>query len=247
MIKNISVVIIAKDAEDTIKECLESLIDFNEVILYLNNSSDSTSNIANKFTNVQIAEGTFIGFGPTKNRASSYASNDWILSLDSDEILNSKLIEELKTIDLSNNNNIFKLKRDNYFLGHIVKYSGWGNDYIYRIYNRTQHNFNLNLVHENIELDKKSNKIKLVNSFKHLNILNINQTLEKTISYTDLGAKDKKICFFPIVLLKAIFAFFQTYILRLGILDGWIGIVISITYANRRFYKYLKQYINCKN
>ncbi len=71
--------------------------------------------------------------------------------------------------------------------------------------------------------------------------------MTKMIQYTDLGAKDKKTCFFIVVIAKATFAFIQTYFLQFYILNGWRGFVIAVSNANRRFYKYLKQYINCKN
>lgn len=243
MINHISVVIIAKNAESTIKECLESLILFDEVILYLNNSTDNTKDIALNFLNVKIIEGEFVGFGNTKNIASTYSSNSWILSLDSDEILNDKLIYNILESDFSNIKNLFILKRDNYFLGAKTI----SNDFIVRIYNKDYTSFNKKMVHEKIIVKDDSNKITIKNSFKHLNIIDINQTLTKMIQYTDLGSQKNKICFFGIVIAKPLFAFFQTYILRFYFINGWRGFVIAITNANRRFYKYLKQYQNCKN
>lgn len=243
MSNTISVVIIAKNAEETIEECLDSLHHFDEVILYLNDSSDDTESIARHFGNVKIIHGEFIGFGPTKNKAASYATNAWILSLDSDEILNEKLINEIKRQDFHDDKMLFILKRDNYFLGA----STVGKDYIVRIYNQDHTHFNDNLVHEKVIAQPDSVKVSLKTSFKHLNITDINQTLTKMIKYTDLGAEGKKTCFFVIVLLKALFAFIQTYFLRFYFISGWRGFAIAISNANRRYYKYLKQYINCKN
>ena len=231
----------AKNANETIEECLESLIAFEEVVLYLNDSTDHTKSIANKFSNVKVVEGEFLGFGPTKNRAASYAEKSWILSLDSDEVLNEKLVEEIATQDYSNENNLFILSRDNYFLGKKTR----SKDLIVRIYNKNSTSFNNKAVHENIVVTSKSHKIVLQQSFKHLNIIEINQTLTKMIKYTDLDSEGKKTCFFIVVIAKAQFAFIRTYFLKLYFLLGWRGFVIAITKANRRFYKYLKQYINC--
>lgn len=242
-LSNISVVIMVKNAQHTIKKCLDSLVQFDEIVIYLNNSTDKTKEIASLYTNVVIHEGEFEGFGDTKNRAAKYASNDWILSLDSDEILNKKLIKEIKQQDFTNIKNIYKLKRDNYFLNHKTQSS----DYINRIYNRKHTKFNSNRVHEKVIVQSDSHVIDLKYSFKHLNITDINQTLTKMIQYTDLGAKDKQTCFFIIVILKPIFAFFKTYILEGHCLKGWVGFALGVNAANRRYYKYLKQYINCKN
>jgi glycosyltransferase involved in cell wall biosynthesis len=236
------VVIIAKNAEETIAQTLDSLGHFSEVILYLNNSRDQTEEISKKYQNVTIIKGEFRGFGNTKNDAEKHAQHDWILSLDSDEILNEKLIKEINQQNFSNPNNIFKLKRDNFFLGHKTQSS----DHINRIYNRHFTQFNDNAVHEKIIIPSNANIIKLTESFVHLNITNINQTLSKIIQYTDLGASKKKTCFFGTVIAKSVFAFFKTYILQGNIIRGWVGFALAINSANKRYYKYIKQFINCQ-
>ena len=247
MINNISVVIIAKNAQITIQETLESLIEFQEVILYLNNSTDQTKDIAAKYTNVTIINGDFLGFGPTKNHATTYTRHNWVLSLDSDEVILPNLLKEIKSLKLINEKELFILKRDNYFLNKKIKYSGWGDDKLIRIYNKTYHQFNQNRVHEFVMLTKDSITTNLTHSFKHNAVQNINQFLQKVISYSDLASQDKKTCFFIIVILKAKFAFLKTYFLQLGFLDGWRGFVIAISNFNGKFFRYTKRYINCKN
>ena len=239
----ISIVIIAKNADLIIAKSLESVKKFDEVVVYLNNSTDSTKQIASSFENVKIVEGEFLGFGDTKNRAGEYASNDWILSLDSDELLTFELIEELLSLDLLDSSKVYALRMDNYFLGHRLKFR---TEKKVRLYNRTKHLFDTLKVHENVEYSK-GDKITLKHPFKHLHINTVNQTLEKTIRYTDIASSHgEKTCFFIVVILKPLFAFFQAYILRLGFLNGWIGFVVAISNANDRYYKYLKRYINCQ-
>jgi len=241
-INQISVVMMAKNAEEMITESLDSLQQFDEVLLYLNDSTDMTKNIAKCYANVKIVEGDFIGFGQTKNEAVKHSKHDWVLSLDSDEILNQALIDEINTLELTDLSKIYKLKRDNYFLGYQTQSS----DLIVRIFNKNHTEFNHNAVHEKIIVQHDSQVITLKNHFKHLNITDINQTLTKIMQYTDLGAKDKKMCFFPTVIAKATFAFFKTYILQGNIFKGWIGFVLAVNSANKRYYKYLKQFINCQ-
>jgi glycosyltransferase involved in cell wall biosynthesis len=242
LIDDISVVIIAKNADETIYETLVSLLFFKEVILYLNDSTDNTQEISKEFKNVKIYNGEFIGFGPTKNSAVELASNSWILSLDSDEVLPKELIENIKNIDLSDKSNVYMLCRYNYFLGKRTR----SKDQIVRLYNKTRTKLNSNLVHEKVIIDKNMKIVHIKPCFKHLNITDINQTITKMLKYTDLASKDKKTCFFIVVIAKSFFSFFQSYILRFGFLDGWVGFTIAITNANRRFYKYLKRYINCQ-
>ena len=247
MINKISVVIIAKNAETTINETLDSLVEFNEVILYLNNSSDTTEALSSHYPNVKLIKGEFIGFGPTKNLASTHASNDWILSLDSDEVILPDLLDELKELVPQSNKEIFILKRDNYFFDKEVKHSGWGKDLLTRIYNKNHHQFNQNIVHEFIMITPQSISSNLNNSFKHNAVQNINQFLQKVMSYSDLAAKDQKTCSFFTVVMKAHFAFFKTYFLQAGFLDGWRGFVIAVSNFNGKFFRYTKRYINCKN
>ena len=245
--KNISIVIIAKDAQDHIGSCLDSLKSFDDVVVYLNNSTDATEKIAQTYKNVNVIQGEFIGFGPTKNAAAQEAKSDWILSLDSDEELSQSLIDEIQKLSLEDIKEVFVIKRDNYFLGKQVKYSGWGNDYLVRIYNRSYHLFTDAPVHEKIELKEGSIQTRLKNSFKHHAVDDINQFLFKISKYSDLAAKDKKTCSFSIVILKSLFAFFKTYILQLGLLDGWRGFVIALSNFNGKFFRYTKRYINCKH
>jgi glycosyltransferase involved in cell wall biosynthesis len=243
----ISCVIISQNAQSTIGATLDSLKDFCEVVIYSNNSTDNTEKIALTYSNVHLVKGDFLGFGPTKNLAASYAKNDWILSLDSDEIIPENLIEELKTLQLNDPKEVFILKRDNYFFSKEVKHSGWGDDFLTRIYNRSSHQFNDNMVHEFIVTDKQTKKTKLNNSFHHDAVQNLNQFLQKVIKYSDLAAQNKQTCSLFVVLAKAHFAFFKTYFLQLGFLDGWRGLVISISNFNGKFFRYMKRYINCKH
>jgi len=242
----ISAVIIAKNAEESIVECLESLCRFDEVILYLNHTTDKTAELASTFSNVKIISGDFLGFGPTKNKAADFARNPWILSLDSDEMILEPLFQEINALSLENNHTVYSLKRDNYFLGEQVKHSGWGNDRLIRLYHKGVHRFNANMVHEYVELHHNSLIIPLKSPFKHLAITDINQFLTKVSHYSDIASNNQKTCSFTIVIVKSLFAFFRTFILQLGFLDGWRGFVIAVSNFNGKFFRYTKRYINCK-
>jgi len=80
MSQSVSVVMIVKDASRTLAESLSALHRFEEIIVLDNGSTDDTAAIAGGFDNVKIFESPFIGFGPLKNLAASYAKNSWILS-----------------------------------------------------------------------------------------------------------------------------------------------------------------------
>ncbi len=242
-IKHISIVIIAKNAEQHIKACLDAIIDFNEVVLYLNDSSDKTEEIAKTYTNVNIIHGKFTGFGTTKKRAVGHATNDWILSLDSDEVLSSKLIHEIKNKEL-NDNTIYSILRNNHYKNRWVKCCGWDNDYVERVFNRTVTNFNEKEVHEGIVINNL--KIEKFNStLNHYPFDNAGGLLSKMNSYATLYAKEhqgsKKSS--PLKALSSgFFAFLKNYFLQKGFMCGYEGLLISISNANGAFYKYIKLY-----
>ena len=119
-IVNISCVIIEKNAQVTLKNVLNSLNLFDDVVLYSNNSTDKTDEIAKEFNNVNLIQGEFIGFGPTKNKAASFAKHDWILSLDADEVLSQEFIYKLQNQKL-NQNTVYSILRTNYYKKSHIK------------------------------------------------------------------------------------------------------------------------------
>jgi glycosyltransferase involved in cell wall biosynthesis len=243
LINHISVVIIAKDAEQHIEACLKAAKNFNEVILYLNNCSDRTEEIAESFSNVSIIHGEFTGFGTTKKRAVSYAKNDWILSLDSDEILSPELIEEISTQTL-NKHHVYAILRNNYYQQKWIKCCGWEDDYVERLFNKTVTNFNEKEVHEGIITEDVTIE-KLNASLNHYPFDNAGQLLSKMNSYATLYAKQhqgKKASSPVKALTSGFFAFIKNYFLQKGFLCGYEGLLISISNANGAFYKYIKLY-----
>jgi glycosyltransferase involved in cell wall biosynthesis len=245
MIDSISPVIITFNSENTIFQTLESLKNFREIIIYDSKSTDKTVEIIHNFKNVKLFSGEFQGFGKTKNIAINFSSNSWVFSIDSDEFIDEVLVQEIKNLELSNPNIVFKLKRDNYILGKKIRFSGLGNDWLVRIFNKTSHKFKNLAVHEFIETSKNTKIVKMKNSFSHTAVTDISQFLYKIAKYSKLGSPKNKISIFHI-LLKVIFAFFKTYFLKLGFLDGWRGLLISVSNANGRFYKYIYSYQNLK-
>ncbi len=246
-LKQISVIIIVKNAEQTLLECLNSLKDFDEIILLNNESSDNTLNIANEFkkdfANLHIYHSAFIGFGALKNLTLSYAKNDWILSIDADEVLENECIKELKNLELQEDN-IIALSRKNLYKGEWIKACGWWPDHVMRVFNKTHTSFNENLVHESLILHKDSKKIKLQNGLRHFAFEDIDSLLDKLQKYSKLWAlqnlhKESSVCK---ALLRGIWTFFRNYVLKKGIFYGYKGFIISTCNGLGAFFKYMKLY-----
>ena len=103
MIDHISVVVLAKNNDNTIKKTLDSLSGFEDVVVYDNGSTDNTMQIASDYSNVNLIQGEFKGFGWTKNKAVSFAKNDWVLIIDSDEVVDNELFNILHSKKLDKN------------------------------------------------------------------------------------------------------------------------------------------------
>ena len=131
----ISVTILTKNSRKYLKEVLSAVQMFDEVIIYDNGSTDDTFEIARTFPNVKIVRGDFIGFGPTHNKASSAAKNDWILSIDSDEVVTPEMAKEILSTRLDPDS-VYSFPRKNYYNGKWIKWCGWFPDRRVRLYNR---------------------------------------------------------------------------------------------------------------
>lgn len=244
MSNKITVTILAKNSQKYIYECLNSLVKFDEIILLDNGSEDATMEIAKKFKNVKVYESEFIGFGPLKNLALSYATNDWILSVDSDEIFNNTLVDEMLNLQLSDKK-IYSILRDNYYNKKLVKCCGWENDFVIRLFNKNTTKFKNKQVHESIMIHKDIEIFKLKHSFKHYSFEQAGELIEKMQKYSTLYAKEHKNkrssspakAFF-----RALFMFLKNYFFQKGFLYGYIGLLISVSNANGVFYKYIKLY-----
>ena len=96
--QNISVFIIAYNEEKIIAQCLEKLTWANEIIVVDSGSSDKTVQICEKL-GAKVIYNKFENFGKQKQFALNQTANNWVLSLDADEVLSDELISEIKNID----------------------------------------------------------------------------------------------------------------------------------------------------
>lgn len=240
---NISVVVLAKNNQKTIEKTLKSLVDFDDVVVYDNGSSDETMNIATKFPNVNLVQGEFKGFGWTKNQAASFAKNDWILVIDSDEVVDSELLNKLKTKKLSENI-VYRLNFKAFYKDIQVKHCGWNNQKIKRLYNKTVTKYNSNDVHEDIITDGLIME-ELKGNVEHYSYHTISEFIIKADRYSTLFAKNnvgKKSSSPAKAFFNALYSFIKTYIFKQGFRDGYVGLIIAYSHAVTNFYKYIKLY-----
>jgi hypothetical protein len=176
-----------------------------------------------------------------RNLAASLAQNDWILALDSDEILSSPLLVELASLKLDPTC-AYAIPRHNFYNGKQIKGSGWHPEWVVRLYHRKKTAYSNTAVHESVLTDPVK-VVRLQHPILHTPYRATADFLAKMQHYSTLFAEQnrgKKRSSVSKAAGHAIFAFFKSYVLQRGILDGKEGFIISLYNANTAFYKYLK-------
>ena len=243
MVERISVTILTKNSERYLARCLDALAEFDEILIVDNGSSDATLEIAARYHNVRVVEHEFTGFGPLKNFAVKEAKNDWIFSVDSDEVATPKLIDSIKELSFKDIENIYTVERLNHYRQKPVKCCGWYPDEVMRLFNRRFTSFSDAMVHESLIVPNGAKIVKLEGELLHYPFDSVESLIAKMQSYSTLYAKGSDKPSSPAkAFFRATFAFFRNYILQRGFLCGYEGLLISVSNANGVFYKYMKLY-----
>ena len=247
MKNKLSVIIIAKNEEKNIGDCLDSISWADEIVLVDDYSDDNTEKII-KLKDYKNKIKVFKkkmdkGFGDQKNFALKQATSDWVLSIDCDERVTHDLATEIKIILRDAYFDAHYIERESYYCGYKIKFSGWRNDFVLRLFNKEKAKFSNRLVHEKVIDDNLETTI-LNNKLIHKSFDTHEQVLKKINFYSTLSAlemyKNKKTVNFFTILLKTFSSFFKTFVLKLGFLDGKAGFMLAISNAAGVYYKYLK-------
>jgi glycosyltransferase involved in cell wall biosynthesis len=239
----VSAVMIVRDAERTIDAALASLAGFPEVLVYDNGSVDGTAARAAAYPNVVLRKGPFVGFGPTKSRAVALAGRDWVLCIDADESVTPELMASIAAADLSDVRTMFAVRRHNYFMGREVRHSGWADDWLVRLFHRQHTGYDDAPVHEKVRAIAGGRVVRLAGALRHDAVADIGDFLVKVNRYSEIRREQPlRLRSTGLILLRSCWAFFRTFVLRGGFLDGWRGAVIAVSDANGTFFKFMKVY-----
>ncbi len=236
----ISVTIITKNEERNIARCLDSVRWADEIVVVDSGSEDRTKEICRQY-NCVLHEATWLGFGKTKKLAVNLASHDWILSIDADEELTPKLINEIKEL-LKNGPEYqgYRIKRHSFYLGKRVRFCGWNRDYTLRLFNRKSGNFNDKSVHEYVVLNGKISRFK--HPMLHYTYPDLSSHQRKIKLYAELSAENMfragKKSNLTDARCRAALKFLKMYILQMGFLDGKTGWLLSVNSARGVYWKY---------
>lgn len=240
--QNLSVVIACKNAAGVIGETIKSFAGLtDDVLIYDNGSTDGTQEIV-KRNGAKLIEGSWEGFGKTKNKANALAKNDWILSLDADEAIDDELKRSLLDLDLSNEMTVYEFRFKNFLGNKWLRFGEWGNDKHIRLFNRLRIKWNDAEVHESLLLPAGTKVILLSGNVIHKTAATIHEYKEKMKRYAGLNAEkyfkhgkksnNLKSVFSPS------FSFIKNYLFKLGFLDGATGYHCAKINARYTFLKY---------
>jgi glycosyltransferase involved in cell wall biosynthesis len=244
----LSALMIVFNEEKNIEGALKSLEFADEIIVLDSFSTDKTIEIIRKkFPKVKVFQNKFEDFTKQRNLCLTYANHNWILFLDADERIPPALRDEIKKeIKKPEAKDAYFFKRKFFFMKKPVNFSGTQNDKNIRLFKKeVGHYDDTKRVHEGLSNIKSSGT--LHNYLLHFSFDSYEAYYRKILHYANLKAKDLnekhvKYDFFKQIG-KSAFNFFKMYILKLGILDGKKGFILSYFSALTSFktYEYLKE------
>ncbi len=240
----ISAVIITYNASATIGNCLNALKKVCEEIIVIDSfSTDDTAGIC-KEQGIIFLQKNWSGYGPQKNFGIDQTSNDFILSIDADEIISDELATSINKEKKAGLSGLYSLLFLHYYYIGFSNHGAAKPDTKIRLFNKNNIRWNEREVHEALLIPNGEKIKQLPGYLLHYSYSSISHQIKKIDNYTTLGAtelfkKGKKH-----FLLKMIFSppvnFIINYFFRLGFLDGIHGFVLASFTAHESFVKYAK-------
>jgi glycosyltransferase involved in cell wall biosynthesis len=236
----LSVTIIARDEEDRLPACLDSLAGIaDEVILLDTGSTDGTVSVA-EAAGARVERGTLDGFGPAKQRAVDDATGDWVLSIDADERLTPALRAEIvHAITSPQGHDGYELRRQSWFLGRRMRFGGMAHDHVLRLFRRAAGRFTDAAVHERVVV--RGTVGRLSAPLEHHTIRSRAEFRSKIERYAALRAREMAARgirghWWDILRLPA--TLFVFLVVRLSLLDGPRGVLWAAGSAYHSWRKY---------
>ena len=239
--QKISAAILTFNNEKHIENVLKKLYWCDEIIIMDSYSTDATLDICKKY-NATVFQNKFEGFGAQKQLLMSKCKNEWIISIDSDEILSDELIKNITNLTLKNfNDNAgFLIKRRHIFLNRRFNHGKESNIWILRLFNKTKGGVTDNVVHESIQITGATAKVN--GDLLHYTIDELKEAISKMDRYAQLKAEEyykrgKKSTWFKLYI-NFPFTFFREYILNRNFMNGYEGYLWAILVAQGAGLKY---------
>lgn len=242
---SLSVTVITRNEAQNIEDCLRSVLFADQIVVLDSGSTDATLQLARSMGAEVSTSPDWQGFGVQKNRALALTNSDWVLSLDADERITAELRAEIQDTLAAPEFDVYAFPRLSSYCGQYMRHSGWYPDRVTRLFRRHAARFSEDLVHEKVVTTHQVGQLRyplLHESFKCFE-----SVLDKINRYSSAGAQSllnkKKTASVSSALGHGLWAFMRTYILRLGFLDGRMGLILAISNAEGTYYRYLKLWL----
>lgn len=242
MAPKLTCLIPCRNEENNIRACIESFRSIaDEVLIADSLSTDRTLDIVESIGGCRVVQREYRTSGDFKNWAIPQASHEWVLLLDADERVTPDLAKEIRQVlDDGPQFDGYWIFRDNHFMGHPVHSCGWQNDGVIRLFRRDVSRYAGDTDHARIDLpaDRLG---KLKNSMLHFTVWTYDKWLAKCDRYATVQAqvwRDQGVRpSYAQLLTRAPLRFFRDYVLKLGFLDGKVGLQIAMLSAFQSFLK----------
>ncbi|MGR6860382.1 glycosyltransferase family 2 protein [Aliivibrio salmonicida] len=244
----LAVALIVKNEAKHLQACLETVQGWvDEIVILDSGSTDETESIAHQFTDKFFVNNEWPGFGKQRQLAQQYVTADYVLWLDADERITPELKDDILAAVKANKPNVaYKINRLSSAFGKFIKHSGWSPDWVVRLYNVNDAQYNDALVHEKVSISNHLTVEKLKGRLLHYTYKDLHQCISKTNQYAKAWTDEregKKSVGLISALLRAIFSFIRVYFLKKGFLDGKHGFILAWISMNYTFTKYIDLYL----
>jgi len=238
----ISVVVITKNEEENIAECLKSVSWASEIIVVDDYSTDNTVNMAKQFTDKVVLKKMDIE-GTHRNYAYSLARNNWVLSLDADERASEELHSELKLLFKGSlEHKAYSIPIKTYIGKRWIRYAGWYPASKVRLFDKRYFKYEDAEVHPRVFIQGSCGHLK--GDIVHYSYRNFHDFFESLNNQTTLEAKkwfkEKRKIGFLGMYRKALSRFIKAYIQKQGFRDGFLGFIVSDGGGLYQFMSYVK-------
>ena len=238
-----SCVVITHNEAKRLEPALKSVAGLaSEIVVVDAESADDTLKIARRF-GARVFTRKWTGFADQKNFANAQAAGPWILSLDADERVSPELREELAAMKGEEPEDAgFSMPRRVYYLGRWIRHSGWYPDRKVRLFRKDRAAWTGDYVHENLVVSGRVEALR--GALHHFTYASIADHVARINRFSGLGAqklyaKGRKGRILPLLALPPA-RFFKSYVLKLGVLDGFPGFVIAVLNGYAVFLRYAK-------
>ena len=239
----LSVVVICRDEESNIRDCLESVKWADEIVVVDSGSTDRTLEIARRYTD-HVHHHDWEGYGKQKDFAMGLATGDWVLNADADERVSAELASEIRQVLRQETPEpvAYSVPRKTFYLGRWITHGGWYPDRKIRLVRRGRGTWGNSPIHESLAVDGST--ARLHGDLYHFTYRNISDHLHVIDEFTTLAAERLAAAGTRWVLPRLIFnppwKFLRMYFLKLGFLDGRAGFIVAALGSAYVFLKYAK-------